>query len=43
VDEAGVKSGVLQAGDQVVLVAGFPIGAMGPPNFTMIHTVGDKS
>ena len=39
VDKAGVESGVLVAGDQVVLVAGFPIGAMGPPNFTLIHTI----
>jgi pyruvate kinase len=42
VDKAGVESGVLKAGDQVVLVAGFPIGAMGPPNFTLIHTIGDS-
>jgi len=43
VDETGVKSGVLQPGDQVVLVAGYPIGAMGPPNFTLIHTVGAEA
>jgi pyruvate kinase len=41
VEQAGVKSGVLQAGDQVVLVAGFPIGAMGPPNLALIHTIGE--
>jgi len=40
VDKVGVESGVLKQGDQVVLVAGFPIGAMGPPNFTLIHTIG---
>jgi pyruvate kinase len=26
-------------GDQVVLVASYPVGSMNPPNFTMLHTI----
>jgi pyruvate kinase len=43
VDKVGVESGLLKPGDQVVLIAGFPIGAMGPPNFTLIHTINQSA
>ena len=33
-------SGQVKAGQQVVLVAGFPVGAMRPPNFLLVHTLG---
>lgn len=33
----------VQPGDQVVLVCGFPVGAMGPPNMALLHTVGSGS
>ncbi len=32
-----LASGLAQRGDQVVLVASLPIGAMGIPNFTLLH------
>ena len=30
----------VRSGDQVVVVCGFPVGAMGPPNMALLHTVG---
>ena len=33
-------SGRVKGGQQVVLVAGFPVGAMRPPNFLLVHTLG---
>jgi pyruvate kinase len=39
VREACLVSDVLHLGDQVVLVASLPVGAMGPPNFTLLHTL----
>ncbi len=41
VDSAMLEMGTVRAGDQVVLVAGFPVGAMRPPNMALIHTVGE--
>ncbi len=41
VDHAITESGVVQAGQQVVLVCGFPIDAMRPPNMALLHTVGE--
>jgi pyruvate kinase len=41
VDTALMKSQVVQAGDQVVLVCGFPVGAMRPPNMALLHTMGE--
>jgi pyruvate kinase len=41
VDTALMKSQVVQEGDQVVLVCGFPVGAMRPPNMALLHTVGE--
>lgn len=43
VEQAGLGSALLEPGNQVVLVASFPIGAMGPPNFTLLQTVGEES
>jgi hypothetical protein len=40
VDEALVKTGV-ESGDQVILVCGFPVGSMRPPNMALLHTVGE--
>ncbi|GAB4503453.1 MAG: pyruvate kinase [Anaerolineales bacterium] len=39
-DTALLKTGV-QTGQQVVLVCGFPVGAMLPPNMALLHTVGE--
>ncbi len=41
VDHALMRSQVVQAGDQVVLVCGFPVGAVRPPNMALLHTVGE--
>lgn len=41
VDKALMRSDVVQVGDQVVLVCGFPVGAVRPPNMALLHTVGD--
>ena len=40
VDDALMKT--IQPGDQVVLVCGFPVGAMVAPNMALLHTVGEK-
>jgi pyruvate kinase len=42
VDSALMHSGVVQLGDQVVLVCGFPVGAVRPPNMALLHTVGEQ-
>jgi pyruvate kinase len=41
VDAALMHSRVVQSGDQVVLVCGFPVGAIRPPNMALLHTVGE--
>jgi pyruvate kinase len=41
VDEALMKSDVVRLGDQVVLVCGFPVGAVRPPNMALLHNVGE--
>lgn len=42
VDAALAKSDIVQLGDQVVLVCGFPVGAVRPPNMALLHTVGER-
>ena len=42
VDSALMRSDVVQSGDQVVLVCGFPVGAIRPPNMALLHTVGEN-
>jgi len=41
VDTALMRSEVVQSGEQVVLVCGFPVGAVRPPNMALLHTVGE--
>lgn len=41
VDTALQRSEVVQSGDQVVVVCGFPVGAVRPPNMALLHTVGE--
>ncbi len=41
VDQALMRTEVVRAGDQVVLVCGFPVGAIRPPNMALLHTVGE--
>src|SRR5688572_30003677 len=33
---------VVQPGDQVVLVCGFPVGALRPPNMALLYTIGER-
>ncbi len=42
VDGALLESGVKE-GQQVVLLCGFPVGAMKPPNMALLHTVGENA
>ena len=42
VDTALMRSDVVGSGDQVVLVCGFPVGAVRPPNMALLHTVGER-
>jgi pyruvate kinase len=42
VDSALMRSDVVQLGDQVVLICGFPVGAIRPPNMALLHTVGEN-
>ena len=39
VRDACLASGLVNHGQQIVLVASLPIGEMGPPNFTLLHTI----
>ncbi len=41
VEAALVSSTSIQTGDQVVVISGFPVGAMRPPNFALLYTVGE--
>jgi len=41
VDQALMRSNVVKLGDQVVLVCGFPVGAVRPPNMALLHSVGE--
>lgn len=42
VDRELMRSDVVDSGDQVVLVCGFPVGAIRPPNMALLHTVGER-
>jgi pyruvate kinase len=41
VDAALMQTGVKQ-GEQVILVCGFPVGSMRPPNMALLHNVGEE-
>ena len=40
VDAALMQTGNLKEGDRVVLVCGFPVGALRAPNIALLHTIG---
>ncbi|MEK9162390.1 MAG: pyruvate kinase alpha/beta domain-containing protein, partial [Chloroflexota bacterium] len=40
VEQALINETGLKVGQQVVLIAGLPIGHMGPANIVLLHTVG---
>ena len=41
VEKAIVTATPIRPGQQVVLLSGFPVGAMRPPNVALLHTIGD--
>ena len=41
IDSSLMRSEVVKSGEQVVLVCGFPVGAVRPPNMALLHTVGE--
>lgn len=41
VDAALLSSTPIQAGEQVIVICGFPVGSLRPPNFALLHTVGE--
>ncbi|MCH7480067.1 MAG: pyruvate kinase [Chloroflexi bacterium] len=43
VDNAMIASTPLKPGQQVVVITGFPIGEMRPPNLALLYTVGQRS
>jgi pyruvate kinase len=43
VETAMQDTGRVKPGQQVVLVCGFPIGEMRPPNMVLLHTVGEEN
>ncbi|HXF85385.1 MAG TPA: pyruvate kinase [Anaerolineales bacterium] len=42
VDNALMRLDVVRHGDQVVLICGYPVGAVRPPNMALLHTVGER-
>lgn len=41
VEEAIIESSLMKPGQQVVLISGFPVGEKRPPNFVLLHTLGE--
>ena len=42
IEAALIANTELTSGQQVVVIAGLPVGAMRPPNFTLLHTIGES-
>lgn len=42
VESAIIAATSIQAGQQVVLISGFPVGHFRQPNFALLHTIGQK-
>lgn len=42
VDTSMISRGNLKPGEQIVLISGFPVGAMRLPNLALLHTVGEE-
>jgi len=43
VEAAALSGSDLRPGEQMVLISGFPVGAMRKPNFALLHTIGEIS
>jgi pyruvate kinase len=42
VESAIIEGTLIQPGQEVVLIAGFPIGAQGPANFALLHKISER-
>ncbi len=42
VDKTIRSSGYIETGQQIIMLSGFPVGAMRPPNFALLHTIGES-
>ena len=42
VDRSIIDGSLYKRGQQVVMVTGFPVGALRPPNFALLHTIGEE-
>lgn len=42
VEKALLSCTSIKAGQQVIIISGFPVGSYRPPNFMLLHTVGEK-
>jgi pyruvate kinase len=42
IEEAIASATPIQPGQQVVLISGFPVGAIRPPNIALLYTIGEK-
>ena len=38
-----MEATTMKAGQQVILISGFPVGEMRPPNFVLLHTLRNNS
>ncbi|MCJ7626303.1 MAG: pyruvate kinase [Anaerolineaceae bacterium] len=43
VESTLLSNNLIQMGQQVVVVSGYPVGAMCPPNLALLHTIGGKT
>ncbi len=41
VDAALIEASPIEPNDQVILICGYPVGAMRPPNLALLHTIGE--
>ena len=42
VEKAILSTTTIQPGEQVVLISGFPVGALCPPNLALLHTIRER-
>jgi pyruvate kinase len=42
IEAALIANTELTSGQQVVVITGLPVGAMRPPNFALLHTIGES-
>jgi len=42
VEQALLSCTKMENGEQVIIISGFPVGSFRPPNFSLLHTIGEK-